>query len=637
MAEQSNSVRIPDSAVKANYATALSILDNAESAVSSPGQATSESVRPRFISPVAGAAATVRTQKAGFKAALKGDSSDPVLSPARHAVYFNLRRALAVGITVSEYFVEPRGFLSLGERNSKGTLTSQADKDRFQALVRIKAAIAMFAASAWLASATAEKPSGKANDPGDIPLGNTSAALGHMIGFISEAIRDVKSDADVLAAIARACADLMDRAETDANRALGPLAADFSASSYAIEEDSFRLSGFSRPSQVSAAKVVEVAPKRPDEVIGNHIAKAQAMRLARMIACHDFQKGKNPFVEIGGFVFTSIGDGAPGTGKTTLIQMAATLIKGYCDVFGYPFRYENFGVDQISEYQGKSGQNCQAFIDRVLDPKSIGFGTIDDIDQVAGRRDDKRSSSGAQEVTAVLMNAFAGAGTIVRGNASFFMASNYPEAVDDALRQRAALRWLIDGPQTRDDYVDILALLLGKSDIPIGDHELFASQAIRKMVAQAYEAHGRPQEEKLVEIWEGLNKEKGHPASIADLGTYLYRIKEADPRFTGRAVKNIADSVKTRSMDVDLPDEWFTSPEPFAAKSFDEKLALLKPLRTPITIEMVIQEINRYADSEFRYADKSDEADIERLLREDRIAKTATARLKEIAKDRADG
>jgi hypothetical protein len=45
------------------------------------------------------------------------------------------------------------------------------------------------------------------------------------------------------------------------------------------------------------------------------------------------------------------------------------------------------------------------------------------------------------------MEAFAGASTVVRGNCSFGMFSNYPENVDDALRQRAGARWLVDGPQ----------------------------------------------------------------------------------------------------------------------------------------------------------------------------------------------
>jgi len=33
-------------------------------------------------------------------------------------------------------------------------------------------------------------------------------------------------------------------------------------------------------------------------------------------------------------------------------------------------------------------------------------------------------------------------------------------------------------------------------------------------------------------------------------------------------------------------------------------------------VEMVIQEVNRYADSEFRYADKSDEVAIEGMVRD---------------------
>ena len=38
--------------------------------------------------------------------------------------------------------------------------------------------------------------------------------------------------------------------------------------------------------------------------------------------------------------------------------------------------------------------------------------------------------------------------------------------------------------------------------------------------------------------------------------------------------------------------------------------------RRPITVEMVIQEINRYADSEFRYDYKSDEVAIDAMVRD---------------------
>ena len=343
---------------------------------------------------------------------------------------------------------------------------------------------------------------------------------------------------------------------------------------------------------------------------------------------YDFDRQLNPFVDLGGFLFTFIGDGNPGTGKTTLIQMIAGLIKDYCDVASYPFYYENFGVDQISSYQGKSGQNCKQFITNVLNPKVIAFGTVDDIDQVASKRSDDRASAGQQEITAVLMEGFSGSGTVIRGNCTFGMFSNYPENVDDALRQRASARWLVDGPQTTDDYIDIFALLLGKNhDIKLGNHDLYAAQEIRQAVSSAYEKHAKPQEDALLKVFDKFGKANGELKNLKDIGLYLHAIKQAEPRFTGRAIKNITDAVKMRAMDIDLPDEWFEDPARFIHKTFDEKRDMIAELRTPITLEMIVQEVNRYADSEFRYTDKSDSVAVENIIRDLRVRERAAAQI----------
>ena len=225
------------------------------------------------------------------------------------------------------------------------------------------------------------------------------------------------------------------------------------------------------------------------------------------------------------------------------------------------------------------------------------------------------------------MEAFAGANTVVRGNCTFGMFSNYPENVDDALRQRAGARFLVDGPQTREDYIDILALLMGKRhDIPLGDHELYAAQEIKRAVATSFEGHSKPHEEGLRVVFDRVAGEIGALDTIAKLGTYLKAIQEADHRFTGRAIKNITDAVKVRAMDFELPDEWMENPDLFLFKSYDEKSAMISDLRQPITIDMVIQEINRYADSEFRYADKSDEVAIAKMVREFGLTEEAKRR-----------
>jgi energy-coupling factor transporter ATP-binding protein EcfA2 len=390
----------------------------------------------------------------------------------------------------------------------------------------------------------------------------------------------------------------------------------FTAVNYRVEEDDFNINGFTPSGRGSSTKLT-MTFKKPNEIVGNHIAKYQAMKLAKMIMAYDFDRKLNPFVDLGGFIFTFMGDGKPGTGKTILIQMMAGLIHDYCQNAGYPFRYQNLSTESIDSYQGKSAQNAKAFFNNVIDPNVIGFGTIDDIDQLAGKRGDRQSSAGQLEITAVLMESFAGANTVVRGNCTFGMFSNYPENVDDALRQRAGARFLVDGPQTREDYIDILHILMGKNhNIPVGNHKLFETQQIKKAVARSFEAHSKPQEDGLIKVYEETTKKLGKLDTLAKIGAYLDNIQNVDERFTGRAIKNITDAIKVRAMDFELPDEWMEKPDLFLLKDYDTKKDMIADLSVPITVDMVMQEINRYADSEFRYADKSDEVAIENMVRE---------------------
>ena len=119
-----------------------------------------------------------------------------------------------------------------------------------------------------------------------------------------------------------------------------------------------------------------------------------------------------------------------------------------------------------------------------------------------------------------------------------------------------------------------------------------------------------------MKVWDKVSGEIGTLDTLAKMGAYLKAIQQADDRFTGRAIKNITDAVKVRAMDFELPDQWMEEPDLFLFKPYDEKLAMIRGLMTPISVDMVIQEINRYADSEFRYADKSDEVAIAGMVRD---------------------
>jgi energy-coupling factor transporter ATP-binding protein EcfA2 len=574
--------------------------------------------RPTFRSTVPGMATRSTARPGGVRLAERVEGlGDGLVSPVQAACLNALRRALAIALAMGETFAAQSGLAELKKANLEGRVP-EPKRGEFGELLQGEALVVLFTFANALAYLIAPHVG-----PGTVELGeveevltdNAPLALQGALWELDQDVGALATDDVKLVAVVSAFAEaLMKKVQIRAEN--GARVSVFTGASWKVEADGLTIAGF-KPAKAAKGGVIAMAFKKPHEVVGNHIAKYQSLRLSKMLMAYDFERRLNPFAELGGFIFTFMGDGKPGTGKTTLIQMMAGLLNDYCKVAGYPFRYQNFSIDQIDSYQGKSGQNAKAFIDAVLDPSVIGFGTIDDIDQVAGKRGDRQSSAGQQEVTAVFMQAFAGAGTVVRGNCTFGMFSNYPENVDDALRQRAGARFLVDGPQSREDYIDILSLLLGKNhSIPVGEHDLFAAQEIKKAVAASFEGHSKPHEEGLLKVWDRVSGEIGKLDTLAKMGAYLKAIQQADERFTGRAIKNITDAVKVRAMDFELPDEWMENPDLFLFKPYDEKLAMIRGLMTPISVEMVIQEINRYADSEFRYADKSDEVAIQAMVRD---------------------
>ncbi|WP_299284222.1 ATP-binding protein [uncultured Tateyamaria sp.] len=628
MSQTSDQMELREAEIVAHYPVALALLQGFDHAprigkaevAAAPERSSGIGTRRRFRTTTPGLVTrrSVPTGAVQLMATIEGaDDDDALVSPMQATVLNALRRAVSIALAVAENYAAVSGLGDLKRANLEGALPA-ARKAEFAELLAAEALITLYVfanATAYLLSAHQSETVVEVGEVEEVLTDNGQTAL-H--GALWELDRNIQTyapdDVHLVACVAAYAEALMEKVALRAQNA--PRLEAFLNASWHVEADDFTVQGFS-PASKAKSSTLTMTFKKPHEVVGNHIAKYQAMKLAKMLMAYDFDRRLNPFAELGGFIFTFMGDGKPGTGKTTLIQMMAGLLNDYCQVAGYPFRYQNLSTDNIDSYQGKSGQNAKAFINNVLDPSVIGFGTIDDIDQLAGKRGDRQSSAGQLEITAVLMESFAGANTVVRGNCTFGMFSNYPENVDDALRQRAGARFLVDGPQTREDYIDILYLLMGKNhDIPLGAHEVFSAQEIKKAVAASFESHSRPHEPGLMEVFDRVDAQVGALDTIAKLGTYLKAIQEADDRFTGRAIKNITDAVKVRAMDFELPDEWMEDPELFLFHDYDTKKSMISELRVPITVDMVVQEINRYADSEFRYADKSDEVAVEAMVRD---------------------
>lgn len=549
-------------------------------------------------------ASTPATTRVNLAEALKAVSpADDLLSDAEHRVLRAARRAVQVAHEVHACFERASG---LGARAAGEGRVRELDGE-LRELRETAVAVALHAGAAFLVKAlephVSEEGAARTVEldaPGHPALGGKAEALGHLLGHLVTQVRAHARDDDGLTRVVVEAARAVAEQVRELAGALRKVEV-YTGTRYRLEADDVTLAGFELGT-AAAVVAVEVQEKRPEEVVGNHVAKFEAMRLAQRLVCYDMGRQRNPFVDLGGFSFSFLGDGSPGTGKTTLIQMTVSLLREYCATLGLPFRYRNFSVDEISDYQGRSAQNAKRFCAAVMDPSGIGFGTVDDVDQVCASRDDKNASAGQLEVTAVLMQELAGAGTIVRGNATFGLFSNYPEKVDDALRQRTQARFLVDGPQSREDFTDLLLLLLGDAwEMPHGEgYTPFSTQAIRQVIRARYAEHDRPHDPALLRLFEE-HARGGEIATWIEFGNYLKALQEHDPRFTGRAVKNITDAVKFRMMDFDLPAEWLEKPELFFTRPYEEKVAMLKELRGEVTPRVVLQEIHRYVDAEARY------------------------------------
>ena len=468
MSNTSDLMELKEELIREKYSAAESLLDGFDhtprlakpKSGASPAKEKSAGIgtRRRFRSTTPGLVTKSTARAEGVHIINRvGDNDDShiLTSPVQANVLHGLRRALATSMVVVDQFADHTGLTQLLKENLEGGLPASR-KSEFTELLAASSVISLhvFANMASFLLANAHSDASDVNveigEVEEILTDNSHLALTGALWELDQDLAVFATSEDKLVPTVTAFFEqLMEKAALRASNM--PRLEAFTSVNYRVEDDDFQISGFTPSGRGSSTKLT-MSFKKPNEIVGNHIAKYQAMKLAKMIMAYDFDRKLNPFVELGGFIFTFMGDGKPGTGKTILIQMMAGLIHDYCQNAGYPFRYQNLSTESIDSYQGKSAQNAKAFFNNVIDPNVIGFGTIDDIDQLAGKRGDRQSSAGQLEITAVLMESFAGANTVVRGNCTFGMFSNYPENVDDALRQRAGARFclLYTSPSPRD-------------------------------------------------------------------------------------------------------------------------------------------------------------------------------------------
>ncbi len=387
MSQTSDHMELREEDIEAHIAMAQSLIEGFDHAPRigktadgpAPERSSGIGTRRRFRSTTPGLVTKRRTPVGAVQliARVEGaDGDDALMSPLQSTVLHALRRAISIALAVAENVAEQSGLGDLKRANLEGALPA-ARKAEFTELLAAEALVTLYVfgnATAYLLSSHLPETTVEVGEVDEVLTDNGQTALHGALWELDQDIATHATDDPHLVATVSAFAEsLMEKVALRA--ATAPRLEAFAAAAWHVEADDFTVRGFS-PASKAKSTTLTMTFKKPNEVVGNHIAKYQAMKLAKMLMAYDFDRRLNPFAELGGFIFTFMGDGAPGTGKTTLIQMMAGLISEYCGNAGYPFRYQNLSTDNIDSYQGKSGQNAKAFINNIIDPSVIGFGTV---------------------------------------------------------------------------------------------------------------------------------------------------------------------------------------------------------------------------------------------------------------------
>jgi|TARA_B110000879_G_scaffold201566_1_gene276801 hypothetical protein len=201
------------------------------------------------------------------------DGDDALMSPLQSTVLHALRRAIAIALAVAENVAEQSGLGDLKRANLEGSLPA-ARKAEFGELLAAEALVTLYVfgnATAYLLSSHLAEATVEVGDVEEVLTDNGQTAL-H--GALWELDRDIAAhatdDARPVATVSAFAEMLMEKVALRA--ATAPRLEAFAAAASHVEADDFTVRGFSPASAAKSTKLT-MTFKKPNEVVGNHIAK----------------------------------------------------------------------------------------------------------------------------------------------------------------------------------------------------------------------------------------------------------------------------------------------------------------------------------------------------------------------------
>ncbi|HVI04151.1 MAG TPA: hypothetical protein VM869_35915 [Enhygromyxa sp.] len=323
--------------------------------------------------------------------------------------------------------------------------------------------------------------------------------------------------------------------------------------------------------------VTDLTPVRVEDIVGNKEYVEAGLKLARDVAAFDLEAGTSP-KRINPVLF---GLGRPGCGKTITAHAIGNYFLEYCRERDIPARFKVIRrTDWASAYQNASANQLV----KIFKEEIYGFDGVvgvywPDIDTAFASRSSGDLRMEEKNNLGAVFGIFDG--TLIPKDGKWFMIcdANFMQ-MDEATRSRIAQNpFTVEGPTSPEDYIKLTR------DILLRD--------VRRFI--------NPEDPRWLEVGQACVTNK----------------------LSGRNVEAIANNIRSHIQDFEYPDDYFHA-------SLDRRREIIDQLSKRVTVDEIVDRINKYAEFQIEAEEKAArdrfEREVEEMVRQLNAGRAATER-----------
>lgn len=573
-----------------------------------------------------------------------GDSF--LLPETLNHILLTLRTGIQIGAYLSKLYKRASNLDSIETLNAQGKMTD-AQRTEFRSKILTNSAIALFALAYYVIweldgeSGDVEKVNVDFKEIPELALGGSVDAIQCALFYYGAYLENgsVRTEQEFLKMTLIYFKRVLD--ELKLRKESFGYVEPFTSCTYKLEESEFTIRGF-EPELTGGRVSVEFKRTKIEEMVENRDAKHHAVRLTNCLLTYSPKEKRNPIYDLGGFTTVILGHGKPGTGKSMMISITATMLYDRCKTLGYPFLFWQMPDTMVSSFQGTSATNMANWMSALRDPTRIIYAPIDDAENNLEERTRQNASEGSRLVVGVFLRNSESAVAVWRGNAVIALYTNIPDQIDRAVLSRVQTRFSIDGAKTVHGFLDQDYLWWKRyKEIDPGfvcmrdpaDYVYLTDQRLVKRLDEIKNYGTEITESTIREIAASVSTRYGTDTHMF-FATLFAEVMKVHQSFSSRDLRNIQSAISMRIMDFDYPEHWENNPEEFFFQPYDRKRALLVELMKSNMkglsfAEIRYQETMRYLDEMVKITEKGKRRRIEERAEQMEIEVAASQLIRE--------